>query len=212
MIYDLDGTLIDSASVVMSILNQMKQERGDSPIEKDDLIPWLSLGGESLIINALGVSENEASTYLDDFRARYLLIPTPKNAVFPGVYQVLDCLESAGVSLAICTNKPRKLAEKVLYETGLKNKFSFLSAGGDLPTQKPDPKNLEICLNYYGVSPKEVLFVGDSVIDQALCLALNTPFVHYLPGYDDGVDGDKVSFKIEHHSELIQLINAPKIH
>lgn len=212
VIYDLDGTLIDSASVVTSILNQMKCELGGSLIDKDELIPWLSLGGESLIINALGVSNSEAPIYLRDFRARYMQIPTPKGAVYPGVYQALDSLEAAGVSLALCTNKPRQLAEKVLHETGLIDKFTFMSAGGDLPTQKPNPKNLKICLDYYSVLLKDVLFVGDSTIDQAVCLSLGAPFVHYVPGYDDGVDGDKVHYKIEHHSELIGLINDPKIH
>lgn len=212
VIYDLDGTLIDSASVVISILNQMKCELGGSPIDKVELIPWLSLGGESLIINALGVSNGEASTYLEDFRVRYLQIPTPKSAVYPGVYQALDSLEAAGVNLAVCTNKPRRLAEKVLHEAGLIDKFTFMSAGGDLPTQKPNPKNLEICLDYYGALPKDILFVGDSTIDQDVCLSLDAPFVHYTPGYDDGVDGDKVHYKIEHHSELIGLIAAPKIH
>lgn len=212
VIYDLDGTLIDSASIVTSILNQMKYELGGSPIDKRELISWLSLGGESLIINALGVAKGEASIYLENFRARYMLITTPKGAIYPGVYETLDILEGAGVNLALCTNKPRKLAEKVLYETGLTKKFTFMSAGDDLPTQKPDPKNLEICLNYYGVLPKEVIFVGDSTIDQALCLSLGTPFVHYAPGYDDGVDGNKIYYKIQHHSELIELINTPKFH
>jgi phosphoglycolate phosphatase len=212
VVYDLDGTLIDSASVVTSILNQMKYEIGGSPIDKNDMIPWLSLGGESLIINALGVSKSEASTYLENFRARYMLISTPKGSIYPGVYEALDSLEAAGVNLALCTNKPRKLAEKVLYETGLIDKFTFMSAGGDLPTQKPTPKNLEVCLNYYGASPNNVLFVGDSTIDQALCLSLGIPFVHYVPGYDDGVDGNKIHYKIQHHTELIKLINTFKVH
>lgn len=211
VIYDLDGTLIDSAGVVISILNQMKYELGGSPIDKDALIPWLSLGGESLITNALGVSNTEVSTYLEDFRARYLQIPTPKSAMYPGVYEALDSLEAAGVNLALCTNKPRKLAEKVLHETGLIDKFTFMSAGGDLPTQKPNPKNLEICLNYYDALPKDVLFVGDSSIDQTLCKSLGVPFVHYLPGYDDGVSGDVANYKIEHHFELMEIIGASHV-
>lgn len=210
VIYDLDGTLIDSAAVVMSILNQMRNEIGKQPIAKNDLVPWLSLGGESLVIKALEIGEVDALTYLDDFRARYLRVPTPISTVYPGVHETLNELLEMEISLAVCTNKPRRLAEKVLDETGLLDKFSFMSAGGDLPTQKPNPNNLAICLEYYGSPPVEAILVGDSTVDQALSLALGVPFAHYLPGYDDGVSNGKINYKIKHHLELIKCINFVK--
>lgn len=210
VIYDLDGTLIDSAAVVMSILNQMREEIGKQPIAKSDLVPWMSLGGEALIIKALEVGVGDASIYLDDFRARYLMVPTPSSAVYPGVHETLNELLEMEISLAVCTNKPRRLAEKVLEETRLLDKFSFMSAGGDLPTQKPNPKNLAICLDYFGSPPNKAILVGDSTVDQAISLSLGIPFAHYLSGYDDGVSNGKIDYKIKHHSDLIKCINVVK--
>lgn len=210
VIYDLDGTLIDSAAIVIAILNKMREEIGRPPIAKSDLVPWLSLGGESLIVKALEVEGGEASIYLDDFRDRYLRVPTPSGAVYPGVNETLNELLEMEICLAVCTNKPRKLAEKVLNETGLLGKFSFISAGGDLPTQKPNPKNLEICLDYFGSSSSEAIMVGDSTVDQVLSLSTGVPFAHYLLGYDDGVINNKTNYKISHHLDLIKYIRVIK--
>ena len=210
VVYDLDGTLIDSADTVLSILNQMRNECGNPPIFKEDLLPWLSLGGENLIINALGLKNytlnHNASTYLQDFRARYLNYFTNISSVYPSVHLTLECLISRGINLAICTNKPRILVEKSLNDTNLLNKFSFICAGDDLSTKKPHPNNLLACLNFFGYKAHDAILVGDSTVDQELCNLTDIKFVHFSPGYNDGVDDNKISFKISDHHQLLDLL------
>ncbi len=206
VVYDLDGTLVDTAVIVGSILNQMRLEVGKHPLDHGALIPWLSLGGEDLIMNALDVKEGNVKECLDVFRGRYLSIFTPIESLYQGVVETLDCLMEMNIKLAVCTNKPRKLAEKVLKETKIFKKFSFISAGDDLETKKPHPRNLEICLEMFGALPRDSILVGDSSVDFLIAKATGVKFIHYVPGYDDGVVGIGTSGKINHHKELLKLI------
>lgn len=207
IIYDLDGTLIDSAAIVSFILNEMRSELGKSRLEPQDLMPWLSLGGDDLIFHGLDISRNQVGPYLEEFRNRYYQLPTPKDSVYGGVKEVLCKLMSENIKLAICTNKPRKLAEKVLREVDLLDKFSFISAGGDLITKKPDPRNLEICLENLAEEARHTYLVGDSSIDQQISKLVGVSFIHYAPGYNDGINADEVEFKINHHSEIFNFIS-----
>ena len=209
VIYDLDGTLIDSALIVQSIINQMRKEQGRDPIDKEKLIPWLSLGGEDLISNSLEVSGDDVHRCLGEFRDRYYEIQTPIESVYVGVMETLEQLHDLNIKLAICTNKPRKLVEKVLNETGLFDNFSFISAGGDLPTRKPDQRNIELCFEGLSTAPETSILVGDSTIDQRLAKLVGIPFIQYAPGYDDGVATSDLRHKIYHH---LELLNYLKLH
>lgn len=206
VIYDLDGTLIDSALVVQSILNRRRIQLNKSPLDRSALVPWLSLGGEELITAALELNPEQVEAELHNFRAHYAASPTPADSVYPGVHEVLNQLERAGVRLAVCTNKPRFLAKKVLVETQLWDRFAFVSAGGDLPVKKPHPQTLQVCLDAFGANPARTLYVGDSLIDQKLCRALGVSFVHFLPGYDDGIEASRVCYKIQSHLEIMPLL------
>jgi phosphoglycolate phosphatase len=209
VIYDLDGTLIDSASVVHKILNHRRAQLNKPPLERHTLLPWLSLGGEELIAAALELNAAQVDDELHNFRAEYAVSPTPFDSVYPGVRETLMQLVQAGVGLAICTNKPRHLARKVLQETQLQDYFAFVSAGGDLPMKKPHPQNLQVCLEFFGAKPSEILYVGDSTVDQQLCQALGVPFVHFLAGYNDGINSNQVCYKITNHLEIMRLVHSP---
>jgi phosphoglycolate phosphatase len=206
VIYDLDGTLVDSAQVVIAILNEMRTHLGKAPLAQASFLPWLSLGGEDLVAQALEVSKSAAAPYLAQFRQTYWERPTPQNCLYPGAIAILESLGRAGVTLLLCTNKPRRLTEKVLAETQLQEHFSFISAGDDLPTKKPHPQNLAICLDHWGGPNDRAIYVGDSSVDLQLCQALAVPFIQYLPGYDDGIDARGVTGKIMHHRELLQFL------
>lgn len=207
IVYDLDGTLIDSASVVVDLLNTFRKKLNKTPLEKEKLIPWLSLGGEKMIEKALEINALEASIYLKRFRTLYAEIPTSIESIYPGVVQVLDILY-VNYHLAICTNKPRALAEKVLREAGLVKYFLFMNAGDDLLTKKPHPDNLQNCISHFSVKSNEVLFVGDSTVDQELARLCDVNFVHYLPGYDDGVKENGFTYRIKDHADLLPIIKG----
>jgi phosphoglycolate phosphatase len=207
IIYDLDGTLIDSAPIAGSILNDMRSDLGKDPLDQQELVPWLSLGGDDLIFHALEIPRGRVQLYLEEFRNRYYQLPTPRESLYEGAREALNQLISSNVKLAICTNKPRKLAVKVLREIDLLDKFSFISAGGDLATKKPDPRNLQICLENFAEEAKHAFLVGDSSVDQQISKLAGVSFIQFAPGYDDGINAGEVAFKINHHLEIFNFIN-----
>lgn len=203
IVYDLDGTLIDSANTVLSIINAMRLESNQTPIDKAKLIPWISLGGISLISNALEINADNAHSALGEFRRRYVDCKTSESDLYPRVREVLEQFSQKDILLALCTNKPRNLVDRILQELSLVKYFDCVVAGGDLPSQKPDPLHLLTCLNYYGTGRKETILVGDSTIDQKLAISCDVPFVFFRGGYDDGVDISLVDRVIDCHSDLL---------
>jgi len=206
IVYDLDGTLIDSAATVTALLNDLRAERSLLPLTRLDMTPWLSIGGMSMVAAALNVPVESAQDYLDVFRARYHALPTDPATIYPEVHQTLSALKSRGVRLGLCTNKPRQLTDKILAETGLDAYFEAVCAGLDLPTSKPHPDNLHACLNRLDSPPEEALVVGDSCIDQAIAVACGTGFVFFSGGYDDGVRHERCTLTIQRHAEIFNLI------
>lgn len=202
MAFDLDGTLVDSAKIVSSILNDLRSELGKPRIDVNSYVPWLSLGGIDLVANGLGVDRERSKLYLDEFRRRYASLSTPLDSVYEGVEVLLNHLVGQKKHLCVCTNKPRNLAEKVLHDTGLYQYFTFMCAGGDLHTQKPCPENLDICIKHFGVSYDETILVGDSQVDQTLAATLGVDFACFTHGYNDGIDESRAPFSFSKHIEL----------
>jgi phosphoglycolate phosphatase len=207
VIYDLDGTLVDSATIVLSILNDMRVDSRMSLLTKNDVLPWLSLGGEDLVGNALGLSKELVKGALKEFRERYSSIRTPISSVYPEVFSTLTNLKSSGINLALCTNKPRRLVANVLCDTGLDSYFDFISAGGDFLVKKPDPLTLRVCLDCFGVKNSEAVMVGDSTVDCLLARNVDVSFVLFSHGYNDGVDLNESELSIDKHSDLFIYLN-----
>lgn len=205
IVYDLDGTLIDSTVTVAMLLNDMRAEQGLDQLTINDYRPWLSIGGKAMLAAALNITETEAAPLLFSFRARYLNISTDPATVYADTHSTLSTLQSAGIRLGLCTNKPRVLTEKVLTETGLGEFFEFICAGQDLPTNKPHPDNLNVCLQALNSAPGNSLVVGDSRIDQLLAENCGTDFAFFSGGYDDGVRIDTNILTIHHHPEILNL-------
>ena len=206
VVYDLDGTLVDSARVVLDVLNLLRCEMNLNPISIEMILSSISLGGRDLIHNALGVTGNDVDIYLKKFRCIYLDLPTPNDSVYPNTYESLSELYHRKIKLAVCTNKPRNLADKVLNETGLIDFFSYVNAGGDLPTKKPSKENLQACIDFFDADFEQIYLVGDSTVDQHLAINAGAQFIFYAPGYDDGVDLKSAKAVIHNHSELIKFI------
>lgn len=203
VIFDLDGTLVDTAPIVEKIINEIRYESGMGQIDKDKLCTLMSLGGIPMMKGALGTNhEDTASAALDTFRSRYAQLTTPTNLVYQDAPEVLKNLSLNGVYLSICTNKPRNLALKVLSETSLMQYFQFVCAGDDLPTLKPNKLNLIQCLKSSNYDWQQIYLVGDSSIDEALAYNSNVPFLFFSSGYDDGVNLRNVSFNFSSYSEF----------
>jgi phosphoglycolate phosphatase len=206
-VFDLDGTLVDSARTVTDILNEKRSELGLPGVDVSALVPWLSLGGEQLVAQALELPLASAAEHVLDFRCRYLERRTPKESVYPGVNELLGALAERNKRIAVCTNKPRNLAEKVLAEVGLDRWVEFTCAGGDLPVSKPHVETLMSCLRRFAVSSSETLLVGDSTVDHRLASAAGVKFAFFQKGYDDGVSICSGDISISSHLQLKSMLS-----
>lgn len=205
LIFDLDGTLVDSVGVVGSILNAMRAEAGRAPLDQDFYRHWSSRGGVALVGRALEVGPDQALSQVDEFRRRYRERPTPDESVFPGAHSTLEQLSQRGVRLAICSNKPEHLCRKVLHETGLGRYFDAIIGGDTTPRGKPDPAPLLAAMAAIGAQPATTLMIGDSTVDQKTAAAAKVGFVFYSAGYDDGVDRDAAVASIAALPALLHL-------
>ncbi len=207
IVFDFDGTLIDSANTVLKILNLMRVSENRQQLQKKDLIPWISLGGRELIRNALELdSELLIDKKLDKFRQIYFEEQSSEDDIYPFAINFIKQLKAADFKLAICTNKPRPLLNKILIELSLSKYFDYCVAGGDLLTQKPNPKNLLICNDALSISPEHTLLVGDSTVDQNMANSAKIKFCMFSGGYDDGVDINSASAVISSYQNAFKII------
>jgi phosphoglycolate phosphatase len=187
IVFDLDGTLIDSAPVVAGVLNGMRQQHSKNALGIDCYRSWSSEGGAVLVGNALGISPKDAEQFVPEFRKRYFDLPTPINSIYPGVVEMLKAFKSRNIRLAICSNKPENLCKKVLNEVGLESFFDVVVGGDTLTKRKPDPLPLKHIINELKINPNQILFVGDSLIDKNTAISAEIDFAFFAGGYDQKI-------------------------
>ena len=206
VVYDLDGTLVDSAPATIALLNQLRNELGLSSLPYDVFVPWLSLGGVKIMSNSLELdSEQTAREYLEEFRRRLSDLPSETMPLYFGVSESLKLLSEADIKIGICTNKASRLVHKIIKELEIADYFDVVIAGDDLPVSKPNPTHLLTCLERLNISVKDAIFVGDSTVDQRTAESANVPFAFYQKGYDDGVDGTSC-LAFDDHTDLARRI------
>jgi phosphoglycolate phosphatase len=200
VVFDLDGTLIDSGKIVHSLINDMRIERGLLPLDFTVMIPYISTGGSRMMMSLLDLGPDECNSALNLFRERYLEIPTDQSTIYSGLELVLNRLRSQDVNLTICTNKPRSLVSKILDETFLGSFFRTFCAGDDLETAKPNPQNLYSTIKA-NCRSKPIIMVGDSKTDQELAWNCSIPFVFFESGYNDGVNKEMVQASFDEYGQ-----------
>jgi phosphoglycolate phosphatase len=184
LIFDLDGTLVDSVSVVSAILNNMLEERGS--IHRVDLATarsFVSLGGVPMVKALLGPACGDPELEIADFRRRYAGWRTPPASLFPQVRDGLAQLRDSGFTLAICSNKPQNLCEKVLDDLALDGYFQTVIGGAPDRRAKPHRDLLDLTLSALGAFADQCLFVGDSELDYEIAFACDVPFMLMRYGY-----------------------------
>jgi len=206
LIFDLDGTLIDSAPIVGAILDAMREELGKPALDPEFYRQWSSRGGAALVGRALDIDPAEAEEAVAEFRARYARVVAVEDDLFPGVRATLQNLAGSGFPLGLCTNKPAVLTQKILRDLELDRFFAVVIASESGRKTKPHPEPLERALAGLAASPERALFVGDSSVDQQTAQAAGVPFAFFGPGYDDGVDRAAADYQLANISDLLALV------
>lgn len=166
IIFDLDGTLIDSARITGQIIDAMLAERGVGAAADRDLIKAMdAVGGVAMIAAVMGAHSSDPAADLEEFRRRHRLVDVPRDVLFPGVATVIAELSARGVGLAICSNKPQALCDKILGDLGIDTHFAIIVGSTPDRPRKPDPASALLALDALGGDRQTALFCGDSVID-----------------------------------------------
>jgi phosphoglycolate phosphatase len=182
VIFDLDGTLVDSNMICVEILNDMLRDRGSvQQVHPEHAKLHMSVGGTHMVATLLGVDCGDPEQEIVEFRRRYADRATPQNSLFDGVREGLSRLHAQGFRLAICSNKPQSLCDKVLAELAIAPLFAVVVGGGAGLRPKPAPDLMEATIAKLGVAKQQCLFVGDSELDyeQARICGLRFAFVTY---------------------------------
>lgn len=206
LLFDLDGTLIDSAAVIATVLNGMRAEQGDAALPVASYRGWISLGAEQLVGNALGLPMAGVPPALAEFRRRYRALPTPPETLFPGVADTLAALAEQGYRMAICSNKPEVLCNKVLQDLDLQRWFGCVVGGDSAASPKPHRAPLDHALAALSASGGPAVLIGDSTVDQEAATAAGIPFIFYTGGYDDGVRPGTPYASIDRLPQLLALL------
>jgi len=186
VIFDLDGTLCDSAPDIHLTANAMLAQIGKNPLSLETICLFIGNGIPKLVervMREVGIDfttekHAELSTIFEDI---YTAAPAVKTCLYPGVRDALDLLKSRGYVLGVCTNKKHNITLRVLDGLQISDYFGAVVGGDSLPTHKPDPAMLHDCVRQLGGT--EVWYVGDSEVDAETAVAAQIKFSLFTGGY-----------------------------
>ena len=184
VLFDLDGTLLDSAPDMLAAINALRGERGEAPGTLDALRPHVSKGARAMIASAFPLLHADAREamvrpFLDAYEREIGLHGRP----FDGIEEMLAALEADGARWGIVTNKPEYLARQVLPAFGWDARSAILVGGDTLAERKPHPLPLLHSAQALGVEPAQCAYVGDDERDIMAARAAGMPSVVALWGY-----------------------------
>ncbi len=190
-LFDLDGTLVDTAPDINAALNVSLHNAGLDGVDISLTRHWVGHGSRTLINQALAYlaqPERDIEPLLEDFLHHYRHNLATHSRIYPGVEQTLKQLKTSGTKLAVVTNKLAELSEPLLADIGLATYFDLIVSGDTANAPKPDPAPVLLCLQAFGLTAGQTLFVGDSDTDVNAALAAGVDVVCVRDGYNHGVD------------------------
>ena len=197
VLFDLDGTLLDSAPDMLATVNAMLSERGLPCITLAQLRPVVSKGSRAMLAVAFAHLDAAAREALvPEFLKRYEALLGTQAQLFDGVEVMLQRLEQAGCVWGIVTNKPEYLAQLILPQLGWQQRCAVLIGGDTLAERKPHPLPLLVAADRIGVAATQCVYVGDDERDILAARAAGMPSVAALWGYRLG-DDDPLSWQAD---------------
>ncbi|MCG8505410.1 MAG: phosphoglycolate phosphatase [Sphingomonadales bacterium] len=188
VIFDLDGTLVDTAPDLTHALNHVLVQEGRSPVALEDVRHMVGYGARALIRNGLEKtgapgSDEDIERLLEDYLNYYARHMAEDSRLFDGAGPVLAALKERDVRLGICTNKMERMTFPLLAALDIMHFFDAVLGGDSLAVRKPNPAHLTATIERAGGIPDRTLFVGDSEADVAAARAANVPVIAVSFGY-----------------------------
>jgi phosphoglycolate phosphatase len=191
-IIDLDGTMLDTMPDFYVAINGMLAELGLKPVAQEQIALMVGKGSENLIRSVLALDLDGAGVAarfeaaMDAYQRHYLSINGNHSALYPGVIEGLTAMKAQGLRLACVTNKPISFTTPLLKLKGLDGFFEVVYGGDSLPRKKPDPLPLQTVCADFGLTPAQVVAIGDSSNDAQAARAAGCPVLTVPYGYNHG--------------------------
>ena len=167
LIFDLDGTLIDSKRDIVNAVNAARGSLGLGPLDLATVASYVGNGAPVLIRKALGpdMPDETVAGALNHFIRFYHANHSVHTVLYPGVREALDVWQAAGNQLAVLTNKPEKISRAILAGFGLAGHFFRVYGGDSFTEKKPDPVGIVTLMRESGIGAGRTAMVGDSSVD-----------------------------------------------
>ena len=193
-LFDLDGTLVDTAPDIMKGLNYALAQAGFDPVGESLTRHWVGHGARVLIERALehygeaAIDETAMAVMVQDFIDHYAEHIADDSLPYPGVVETLERLNADGKRLGVVTNKAIRLSRLLLSTLDLKRFFGIVVGGDTMQVSKPAAEPALYAINELNVTPERTLFVGDAATDVGCARAAGCPVVCFRDGYNQGID------------------------
>jgi phosphoglycolate phosphatase len=210
LVFDLDGTLIDSRRDITTAINRMREELGLPAIRLEEVVTMVGEGARLLVERALGpgFSSEQVNRALARYLDLYGDVCLEQTRPYPGIGEMLAQLGDR-YPLALLSNKGEALSRKILDGLGLTCFFREILGGDSLPTRKPDPAGLHVLAERLGLSVERLMLVGDTWIDAETAHNAGAAFALVEWGFPrpPKLDGLQADLKVARAEELAEALD-----
>lgn len=212
VLFDMDGTLLDTAPDFIAICQALRAERGLAPIADQLIQDEVSGGAKAMICATFAITDQapEFESLRLEFLERYQAGCAVHSHLYEGMAELLDDIEKGGLVWGVVTNKPVRFAEPIMQQLGLAERCAVLICPDHVTRSKPDPEPLTLACQRLGLDPASVLFVGDDLRDIASGRDAGTRTVAVRYGYIHPTDNPNhwgADAVIDHPTELRALLD-----
>ncbi len=207
VVFDLDGTLVDSYRALTTAVNAARAAEGRGPIQVADVRAATGEGMELLLTRTWGGADYPQS-YLERFEREYERVCVLETELLDDVLETIEELARLGTRMGVCTNKPTAFSEQILAQLEIGRHFSAV-VGPDLAgVRKPDPAHVRFTMERIGGSPEETLFVGDMPIDvtAARGAGLDVAVIATGPSMKDALRASEPEYFLDQFSQLVDVV------
>ncbi len=212
ILFDLDGTLVDTAPDLAASMNVLLVRRGRRQLELNHVRDMVGQGAKALMTKAMAATGTPATTaeieeMYEEFLVYYGANIAETSRPFPGVMTALETLRDAGCAMGVCTNKPESMSRLLLNTLDMGSYFSTIVGGDTLAVRKPDPEHVLETMRRLGGDLSATVMVGDSQADIVSAQAANVPAIAVTFGYTpEPVATYNPDRQIDHFDELVGAI------
>jgi phosphoglycolate phosphatase len=208
LIFDLDGTLIDSKRDLADSVNATRAWMGVAPLPLEIVSSYVGDGAPTLIRRVFpGASEEDLARALRHFLEYYREHMLDATTLYPGVREGLDCLHDAGVPLAVLTNKPVRFSVQLVEGLGLDMHFFRIYGGNSFEEKKPHPRGIDALVSESGAARERTVMVGDSAVDVRTARNARVQACGVTWGFQPETFSDAPpDFTIDHMSALVDRV------